>query len=119
VLSADEKTSIQAHLRRHATQPSQPGRPMAVICGRFLPRAPRSLGSHQNFRGHIDCQLLEAAGHALHSAAHGMTAAREIRHRVSDARAGGSGGARRPPNARWRARGSEPRENDTGAGGNL
>jgi hypothetical protein len=30
VLSADEKTSIQARLRRHPTQPPQPGRPMAV-----------------------------------------------------------------------------------------
>jgi len=30
VLSADEKTSIQARLRRHPTQPAAPGRPMAV-----------------------------------------------------------------------------------------
>src|SRR3546814_15886973 len=30
VLSADEKTSIQARLRRHPTQPPQPDRPMAV-----------------------------------------------------------------------------------------
>lgn len=30
VLSADEKTSIQARVRRHATAPPQPGRPMQV-----------------------------------------------------------------------------------------
>ncbi len=30
VLSADEKTSIQARLRRHATAPPRPGRPMQV-----------------------------------------------------------------------------------------
>jgi hypothetical protein len=30
VLSADEKTSVQARLRRHPTQPPRPGRPMAV-----------------------------------------------------------------------------------------